>query len=888
MNNSEIEDFNTNLGLLADLFGIEYQSTPDMKVGMLKAMGVLAKDFDYKTQNEQLFMENLLTVKELVRQKKDANFRQIVHHVPVLRQNRVDTIEVSLPDGVTELKWSFLEDENPKKHYKGEVLFEDSEKVYSGEVLVNDLEPGSREKGKPSEHIIGDKIYRKYQFKFPFDVKLGYHQVEFSYIDKNGVVVACRSHIISAPEKCYDGIGVRDGNKTWGVPVQLYEQVSANNLGIGNYSDLAQIGYITGKNGAGLLGVNPVHANRSDQPENASPYSPDSRMFFNYVYLDVTAIEEFKRSPEINAYYNSSEFQDKVERNRRRSYVDYTVSQELVDDILYRCYKEFKKYNNFDRRYDDERFNTLTSEELDAIREEYNKYSVYCDEQDGILDKYATFRALSNYFSKKDPTPLDWTYWPDEYKDPNSKTVQVFMETHKDEIEFYKYAQWQCTKQLNEVKDVCLNSGMKIGLYMDMAVGASPKGFEAWYYKDLFIQGSAGATPDELSPTGQVWNVLGFNPVKLQEEGYEPYRRILEANMKYAGCMRIDHVLQLNRLYFHPFNGHNGTFVYYNSEELMALVALESHRHKTMIIGEDLGATTNEFRQQMEDYGILSYKVLPFERGYNNGEMRRPENYQQLSVCATSTHDTPTLLNQWNVQDIWQKKALGFYNEEILNNMFEQYATQRITMNQRLSEYGCWDKVGGVPSCNPREEANDVPKGYLTASIDYLARSRSAIMMVPLSDIFGVSEMGNIPGTLDVDMTLSSKKSLMEINGNDRRFYPNWRKKLHIPIEHFEDTDEFNNSVEILNEHRADGNDGKGKYYQFQRLGKNDPSEIDFEKAKKIHQLLIKREEYRRDAIIRNRYQQRAVVRNQNRIDNVQERMQKAMLAWIQRNDPDR
>jgi 4-alpha-glucanotransferase len=150
-----------------------------------------------------------------------------------------------------------------------------------------------------------------------------------------------------------------------------------------------------------------------------------------------------------------------------------------------------------------------------------------------------------------------------------------------------------------------------------------------------------------------------------------------------------------------------------------------------------------------------------------------------------------------------------------------------------------------VPSCNPREEANDVPKGYLTASIDYLARSRSALMMVPLSDILGVSEIGNIPGTLDVDMTLSSKKSLMEINGNDRRFYPNWRKKLHIPIEHFEDTDEFNNSVEILNEHRADGNDGKGKYYQFQRLGKNDPSEIDFEKAKK-------------------------------------------MLAWIQRNDPDR
>ncbi|MBR5599458.1 MAG: 4-alpha-glucanotransferase [Alphaproteobacteria bacterium] len=540
MEKTEIEDFDTNLGLLADLYGIEYQSTPDMKVGMLKAMGVLERDFDYNTPNEQRFMENLIRIKELVRQKKDANFRQIVHHIPVLRENRDTTIEVSLPDGVSELKWNFWEDENPRKLYKGGVNIEDSEKLYSGEVSVKDLVSGTRETDRPSVHRIGDTVYRKYQFKFPFDVKHGYHDVEFSYVDKNGVEVACRSHLISAPEKCYDGFGIRDGKKAWGVPVQLYEQVSANNLGIGNYSDLAQIGHIIGKNGAGLLGVNPLHANRCDQPENASPYSPDSRMFFNHVYLDVTAIDEFKNSKEIQDYYNSPEFQKKLGRNRRKTSVDYTVSQELVDDILRLCYKEFKK----------------NAKEHGMHHEEYNKYSVYCDEQDGILDKYATFRALSEHFSKMKPTPIDWTYWPDEYKDPNSFAVKKFMEDNEDEIEFYKYAQWHCEKQLREVKDVCLNSGMKIGLYMDMAVGASPKGFEAWFYKDLFIKGSAGATPDELSPTGQIWNVLGFNPSKLQDKGYEPYRRILEANMKFAGCIRIDHVLQLYRLYFHLDSEH--------------------------------------------------------------------------------------------------------------------------------------------------------------------------------------------------------------------------------------------------------------------------------------------------------------------------------------------
>ena len=527
-------------------------------------------------------------------------------------------------------------------------------------------------------------------------MKWGYHNVEFSYVDKNGETVVQRSHLISAPEKCYDGFGIREGKKGWGIPVQLYEQTSANNLGIGNYSDLAQLGHIIGKNGGSMLGVNPLHANRSDQPENASPYSPDSRMFFNYVYLDVTATDEFKNSESIQEYYNSPEVQAKIKRNRRRSSVDYTVSQELVDDLLKRCYKEFK--NNRAKN-----------------REAYNRYLVYCDEQDGILDKYATFRVLSDYFSKQNPAPLTWNDWPEEFKNPNSKEVEAFMKEHKDEIEFYKYAQWQCTQQLGEVKDACLNSGMKIGLYMDMAVGASPKGFEAWFYKDLFIKGSAGAEHDELSPTGQIWHVLGFNPYKLQEDGYEPYRKILETNMKYAGCIRIDHVLQLNRLYFHLDNGHKGTYVYYNSKELMALIALESHRHKTMIIGEDLGATTEEFRRQMEDYGILSYKVLPFERewGNPNKDMRRPEHYQQMSVCATSTHDTPSLLNQWNVQDVWQKHSLGFYNKEIIEDAFENYATQRISMNQRLQEYGCWDKVDGSASWNPREDANDVPKGYL-------------------------------------------------------------------------------------------------------------------------------------------------------------------------------
>lgn len=858
METEEIRDLDTGLGKLADLCGIEYRTEPVVKVGMLKAMGVLSDDFNYLTTDEAQRRANFNLIKALVKEKSDANFNSIVHHTPVLRQNRVDTVELSLPDGVTKIKWNFFEDENPKKYYMGEINFEDTEKIYSGETNVADLQPGAR--NGEDTHTIDGTTYRKYQFKFPFDVRLGYHDAEFSYVDKSGMEHTQRTHLISAPEKCYDRLGIRDGKKTWGVPVQLYEQVSENNLGIGNYSDLAQLGYILGKNGAGLLGVNPLHANRGDQPENASPYSPDSRMFFNYLYLDVTAIDEFKNSREIQDYYNSKEFQEKVGRNRRRSYVDYTTTQELVDDILQRCFKEFQNNANI---------------------EDYNQFQVFCDSQDGILDMYATFRVLNVYFSKQNPAPLDWTYWPDDFKNPKSEAFREFVKTHQDEIEYYKYTQYQCTKQLAEVKETCLNAGMKIGLYMDMAVGASPKGFEAWYYSGLFIKGSAGATPDELSPTGQVWNVLGFNPAKLQEMGYEPYRRILEANMKYAGCMRIDHVLQLNRLFFHPDNGTQGTYVYYNSDELMAVVALESHRYKTMIIGEDLGNSSDEFRRQMEEYGILSYKVLPFERecdGYSS--MRRPENYQQLSVCATSTHDTPTLINQWNVQDIWQKKKLGFYNESIINRMFEQYASQRESMNWMLEHYGCWAEVGGKKSEQPRKDANLVPEKYLQATAAFMARSNSAIMLIPFTDIFGVSEMGNIPGTLDVDMTISDHKSLMEVQGNDGRFYPNWRKKMHIPVEHIESMDKFREIVGILNKYRADGNDGRGRYYQFERLGNNHASTVDFERAQRLYNILRHREEYQLEQLLGHRYSDAFKERLEKRKNEVQDRYYDAVNAW--------
>lgn len=830
---------------LAHLSGIEMRTSVENKVYLLQAMGILSKDFDLNDRDNIFNNKNLLD--QLIKEHKDADFLSIMHHVPIMRRNRVNDITISLPEGVDKIHWK---------------LMEDGKNTYTGETPVAELEQ-LRNDGCSRE--IDGVVYHKYKFRFPFEVKLGYHNIEFDYQNRDGKTVSQNSRLISAPEKCYDRIGVKEGKKTWGVPVQLYEQVSENNLGIGNYSDLAQIGNILGRHGAGILGVNPLHAMRDDQPENASPYEPDSRQFFNYIYVDVTATEEFKSSKEIQDYYNSPEFQEKVTRNRRKGYVDYATTQMLVDDILSRCFAKFIS---------------------DKKTEEYKRFCVFCDDLGDDLESYATFRALSRLMSKQDPAPVTWQQWPREYKDYNSEFVTRFREQNRDAINYYKYTQWIVNHQLQKVQEACLNSGMSIGLYTDAAVGCSCKGFEAWRHPELYLRASVGAPPDILSQSGQNWNILGFNPRKLQEAGYEPYRKILEANMKYAGCIRIDHVLQLQRLYMIP-EGKNeleGTFIYYNPDELMAMVALESHLNKTMIIGEDLGELPLGFREKLEDFGILSYRVLPFERewgfksGYGSNAMHHPDEYPQASVCATSTHDTETVMGQWNVQGIYQKRKYGFLNEAQANDKFEQYATQREALNWALSETGSWERVGGRPSRNPRVEASYIPEKYVQAVADYLGQSNSAVMLIPFSDIFCTKEMGNIPGIKELD--ISEQETPLCILGD--KAYPNWRKKMHIPVEHMEKVPEFLEITSIINGYRPDGNNGKGRFYQFHRMGEEKESVIDFEHYQRIYNIIKNRQDYEFSNLIEARYSERSRQRLERRRIETQRRYQEQKEAFSQ------
>ena len=197
-------DICESISNLAYLSGIELQATIEEKVGLLKAMDILDQNFDYPTQNAEKQAENLRLVEKIIDEKRNANFINIVHHIPILRQNKVPSMEISLPDGVKKLKWNFYEDEDPKKYYKGEIVIDDSEKFYSGEVAIDDLER-VESNGDEVERTIDGVTYRKYRFKFPFDVRLGYHNVSFSYVNDKGEEVSQIVLLLICPVSTYRG-----------------------------------------------------------------------------------------------------------------------------------------------------------------------------------------------------------------------------------------------------------------------------------------------------------------------------------------------------------------------------------------------------------------------------------------------------------------------------------------------------------------------------------------------------------------------------------------------------------------------------------------------------------------------------------------------------------
>ncbi|WP_394126684.1 4-alpha-glucanotransferase [Vibrio hepatarius] len=578
-------------------------------------------------------------------------------------------------------------------------------------------------------------------FALPSDIAWGYHKLT---ITRKRRKAPYEMTLIVTPQACYKQDGILNGKKMWGPSVQLYTLRTQHNWGIGDFGDLKQLVADIASRGGDFVGLNPIHSLFPANPEGASPYSPSSRRWLNILYIDVSSVPEFALSIEAQQKVGSAEFQQRLQKARDSHWVNYSEVADLKLSVLPQLFEEFKKRH------------------LDKNTERAEAFLAFVEEGGESLVHQAAFDALHMALHAEDSSIWGWPVFPEEFRRFDSSAVQKFIEQNQDKVHLYMYLQWLADVQIKEAQALAEEKGMSVGLYRDLAVGVADSGSETWADDgNLIMDASIGAPPDVLGPLGQNWGLPPLNPQVLQATGYDAYIKLLRANMKHCGALRIDHVLGLLRLWWIPKgeSATKGAYIYYPVEDMLAILALESHRHQCSVIGEDLGTVPDEIVDILRDAGVHSYKVFFFETSEDDGGYISPKHYADQSMSALCTHDMPTLRGFWHCDDLKMGEELGLYPDpEQLKGLF----TDRLASKQGILDSVAWH--GYLPEGVGRD-AQYVPMDtYLAEALQmHVAAGSSTLLSVQLEDWLEMDQPVNIPGTVDE--------------------YPNWRRKLSMNLD---------------------------------------------------------------------------------------------------------
>ena len=537
---------------------------------------------------------------------------------------------------------------------------------------------------------------------------------------------AAEATVIAAPRHCWIPEALREGARRWGVTAQVYSLRSARDFGVGGYAEVAQTAERAGAFGASFLGLSPVHALFESDRTKISPYSPSSRLFLESIFIEPRLVEGFSGS-EAARLFKTPEFQERLAALRESALVDHAAVWALKRPLLDALWVDFCA------RGGDSAFDAFRRTGAEA------------------LEAHATFEALSEHFRREGRWWLG--DWPDPFRDARSDAVRDFATGHGERIAFHAWLQWLADTQLAAAAARAQASGMSIGLYRDLAVGADPGGSEIWAVPERFAAGlSVGAPPDPLGPQGQNWGIPPFDPLALERQELAAFRALVRANMRHAGAIRIDHAFQLQRLFLIPrgASADEGAYVAYPFEAMLATLRLESHRARCLVIAEDLGTAPEGFSDAIMASGLLSYRVLPFERS-DGGAFKRPDAYPRSALAVVTTHDLPTFRGWWRGLDIDLRQTLGVFDGETA----ERERAARVADRRRLGEALAGEEI--LPTPEPPDEPP------LEATVRCLARTASALAGLQIEDAAGELNQANMPG-LD-------------------QSHPNWRRRLSTDLE---------------------------------------------------------------------------------------------------------
>ncbi|MBM3326068.1 MAG: 1,4-alpha-glucan branching protein GlgB [Calditrichaeota bacterium] len=562
----------------------------------------------------------------------------------------------------------------------------------------------------------------------------GYHHLRIEFADQTA-----KTLIIAAPCRAYrfdDDDANSKFQNSWGVFAPFYAIHNERTLGVGDIGAAMELLDWSAKLGSRMFATLPLLPTYLHEPCHPSPYWPISRLFWNELFIDVEQSPELAASPKARKIVNTADF--RMEKNFLRSleYIDYKRVAALKRKALEACAETFFETHP-----------TVKEQEILA-------------EGGAELAKYAMFRAV------QDRAGQVWRHWDDRLQKQELNTSDYDVKNYR----YHLYVQHIIKKQIGEL--AARGYTLEQPLYLDLPVGVHPYGFDTWHYKDQFTFGATvGAPPDPLAPQGQEWGFPPLHPHAIRQSGYDYFIRFLRHHLEVCGCLRIDHIMGLHRLFCVPENqpASQGVYVSYKSNELYAILCLESHRFKCEIIGEDLGTVPDYVRAEMDKRGLRRLYVLPFEAKPDPKIALNP--IPAGAVASLNTHDMHPFRAFWNGYDITDMVRQGINNANISDDNDDDIKKRKIlveAIERYIIESHFQDCPGiQVPGC--RSSAVDSETNVaLDHCLQFLARSRTGIMLVNLEDLWNEIEPQNRPGTLDKrNWAHRFKLSLVEIVASD-------------------------------------------------------------------------------------------------------------------------
>lgn len=495
--------------------------------------------------------------------------------------------------------------------------------------------------------------------------------------------------IAVAPRRCLTvGDLVRD-RRPWGVAVQLYGLRRDGDGGIGDTTALADLATAAARHGADAVALSPTHSLFPEDPARFGPYSPSSRLHLNPLLADPAAVLGIVRVNKATTE-TAAEPADGL--------IDWPAASNAKYRLLRHLFEDFAQ-------------NDICRDS--PLARNFQRFV-----QDGgeSLRRHAEFEAAR----AQQPMPP----------------------------QFPLFLQWLAAGAFAAAQETCRDAGMRIGLISDLAVGLDPAGSEvAARPQDYLVGLRIGAPPDLFNPRGQDWGLTTFSPEALRAEGFAPFLATLRAALRHAGGVRIDHAMGLMRLWLVPDGASptEGAYLAYPLDDLLRLVALESHRHRAIVIGEDLGTVPPAFRRRCRAAGIAGMDVLWFQR--DGRRFLAPREWRPEAVAMTTTHDLPTVAGWWRGADLELRRGQG--------GLGDGEASQRDADRAAL-----WQAFEGAGVAASPQLPLDV-EPVVDAAVGFVAEAADALALVPLEDVLGLVDQPNLPGTIDE--------------------HPNWRRRYAMP-----------------------------------------------------------------------------------------------------------